>query len=96
MANFVDVMQKITKITTGLEDAEVTVASLLFFQSVPGSSSEVARKVASERRDVIKNNIDASLEHATVSVDGAIEMRKTAKIRVGQVVEFSEKIIKIS
>ena len=30
-----------------------------------------------------------------VSVDGAIEMRKTAKIRVGQVIEFSEQIIKV-
>ena len=30
-----------------------------------------------------------------VSVDGAIEMRKTAKIRVGQVIEFSEQIVKV-
>lgn len=31
-----------------------------------------------------------------VSVDGAIELRKTAKIRVGQVVEFSEQKIIIT
>ncbi len=31
-----------------------------------------------------------------VSVDGAIELRKTAKIRVGQVVEFSEQKIIIA
>ena len=30
-----------------------------------------------------------------VSVDGAIEMRKTAKIRVGQVIEFSDQIVKV-
>ena len=30
-----------------------------------------------------------------VSVDGAIEMRKTAKIRVGQAVEYSEQMIKV-
>ena len=30
-----------------------------------------------------------------VSVDGAIELRKTAKIRVGQMVEFSEQIVKV-
>ena len=30
-----------------------------------------------------------------VSVDGTIEMRKTAKIRVGQSVDFSEHLIKI-
>ena len=30
-----------------------------------------------------------------VSVDGAIEMRKTAKIRVGQTVVFSEQVVKV-
>ena len=30
-----------------------------------------------------------------VSVDGMIEMRKTAKIRVGQVIELSEQIVKV-
>lgn len=30
-----------------------------------------------------------------VSVDGVIEMRKTAKIRLGQRVEFSEQVITI-
>ena len=30
-----------------------------------------------------------------VSVDGAIEMRKTAKIRVGQIIKFSEQIVKV-
>ena len=30
-----------------------------------------------------------------VSVDGAIELRKTAKIRVGQMVEFSEQVVKV-
>ena len=30
-----------------------------------------------------------------VSVDGMIEMRKTAKIRVGQIIKFSEQIVKV-
>lgn len=67
---FVAATDKLKAITTGLEDADVVVSSFLFNQSVSGSSEETARKVASERLDLLQNKIQASLEHSTVSVVG--------------------------
>ncbi len=84
IANFVEIMKKITGVTVGLEDADVTVSSMLFFQSVVGSSQDTARKVASERLDLITHNIEASLEHATVSVDGRIHVESKKDFIEGQ------------
>ncbi len=67
---FISVMDKVKTITVGLEDADVTVSSFLFTQSVAGSSLEVAEKVAAERLDLVQNKIKAGLEHSTVSVVG--------------------------
>jgi chemotaxis protein MotB len=67
---FVAATDKLKAITTGLEDADVTVSSYIFNQSVAGSNSELAHKIASERLDLVQNKIQASLEHNTVSVTG--------------------------
>lgn len=68
---FIQVMEKLKTITVGLEDANVTVSSFLFNQSVSGSSASLAKKVASERLDLVQKRIEAGLEHATVTVSGS-------------------------
>jgi chemotaxis protein MotB len=73
-AQFVNVMEKLKGITTGLEDADIKVSSLLFNQSVAGSSSDIAKKVASERLDLVQKKIEASFEKNTNSVDGVIRV----------------------
>ena len=65
--NFIEIMKKIKGVTVGLEDANVTVYSLLFNQSVTGKSQDLAKKVASERLDLVSHNIEASFENSTVS-----------------------------
>jgi chemotaxis protein MotB len=65
---FIDVMDKIKGITTGLKDAEIKVTSGLFIQAVPGASPALANKVSSERLDLVKAKIQAGLEFNTVSL----------------------------
>jgi chemotaxis protein MotB len=65
---FVDVMDKIKGITTGLQDSEIKVTSGLFVQAVPGSNAVLANKVSSERLDLVKNKIQAGLEYNTVTL----------------------------
>jgi chemotaxis protein MotB len=67
---FVTVMDKLKAITTGLEDANVKVSSFLFNQSVVASNGEYAKKVASERLDLVQKKIEAGLEHTSVTVAG--------------------------
>ncbi len=83
-AQFIAVMDKIKGITTGLEDSNVKVSSLLFNQSVAGSNSDNAKKVASERLDLVQKKIEASLEHNTNSVDGVTRVEDKKGFVEGQ------------
>lgn len=69
---FVAAMDKLKAITTGLEDADLKVTSMLFNQSVSGSGEEYARKVSSERLDLVQNKIKAGLESTSTNVEGEI------------------------
>lgn len=75
-ANFVNVMDHIKGITTGLKDADIKVTSGLFVQAVPEASLMVANRVASQRYDVVRNKILASLEHSSVNVTGGINVKE--------------------
>jgi len=68
LTTFVDVMDKVKGVTTGLQDADIKVTSGLFVQAVPGSNPALANKVASERLDLVKNKIQAGLEYNTVGI----------------------------
>jgi chemotaxis protein MotB len=83
-AQFVAVMEKVKGITTGLEDANVRVSSLLFNQSVAGSNPDNAKKVASERLDLVQKKIEASLEHSTNTVDGVTRVEDKKGFVEGQ------------
>ncbi|UYL10000.1 chemotaxis protein MotB [Bdellovibrio sp. SKB1291214] len=75
-ANFVQVMDKIKGVTAGLKDAEIKLTSGLFVQSVPDSSAMTANRVASQRLDIVRNKVSASLESSTVTVSGAISVKE--------------------
>lgn len=68
--SFLTVMEKIKAITQGLEDADVDVTSVVFYQSVPGADPEQTRRVAGERLAMIQKKIEVSLENETVTVRG--------------------------
>lgn len=75
-ANFVHVMDKIKGVTAGLKDAEIKLTSGLFVQSVPDGSAMTANRVASQRLDIVRNKVSASLESSTVTVSGAISVKE--------------------
>ncbi|HEX7672829.1 MAG TPA: flagellar motor protein MotB [Bdellovibrio sp.] len=75
-SNFVNVMDKIKGITTGLKDADIKVTSGLFVQAVPDASLMTANKVASQRYDIVRNKILASLENSSVNVTGGINVKE--------------------
>lgn len=75
-ANFVNVMDKIKGVTSGLKDAEIKLTSGLFVQSVPDGTAMTANRVASQRLDIVRNKVSASLESSTVTVSGAISVKE--------------------
>lgn len=88
-ANFVKVMDKIKGITTGLKDADIKLTSGLFIQAVPDGSVMSANKVASERFDIVRAKVMASLESNTVNVTGGISVKeKRGEIDPAKLVGF--------
>lgn len=69
-AQFVAVMDKVKGITTGLQDADVQITSIVFEDSVYGRESRVAQNVAEERLTMIELQIKGSLENESVGVSG--------------------------
>ena len=74
-AEFVNVMEKLTAVTVGLEDAEIKLTSALFVQLVPEQTQAAAEKVAQERLDLIKNKISATFEHSSNTMKGVINVK---------------------
>jgi chemotaxis protein MotB len=83
-AEFVAVLDKLKAVTTGLEDTNITVSSLLFHESVAGSDPDVAEKVASERLDLVKNKIAAGLESPSNTVFGKADVTEKKGFVEGQ------------
>ena len=73
-ANFLDVVEKLKTITTGLEDSAINVTSMMFIQAVKDQTRETAEKVSLERKDILAAKIKAGLENNTVDVGGSIEL----------------------
>jgi len=90
---YLKVMSKIKTITTGLQDAEIRVTSAMFTQSVQSQTEVDAKRVASQRLDMVKNKIQAGLEHNSTTVIGNINVRdKQGEVDPNKLIGF----IKIS
>jgi chemotaxis protein MotB len=59
-----------------LKDAEVKLTSGLFVQAVPDGSVMSANRVASQRLDIVRNKVLASLESSSVNVNGSISVKE--------------------
>lgn len=77
---FIPVMEKLATITTGLEDADIKIVTMMLVSQVPDLQPRTAVKIASLRTDVVKAKIKANLEHNTVGVQGSVDVKnaKTA------------------
>lgn len=86
---FVNVMDKITGVVSGLKDADIKLTSGVFVQSVPEQSVDAATRVATERLDLVRNKIAASLEEVSVDIKGFTSVKeKKGEIDPGKLVGF--------
>ncbi len=76
VAGFVSVMDKMKVIMAGMKDAEIKMTSGLYVQSVPDASLMTANRVASQRYDLVRKNILASLDNKSVNVSGGINVKE--------------------
>lgn len=81
---YVNVMDRLKAVTTGLEDTTVKIESRLFNQSVQGSDPELAKNVASERLDLMEKRIQASFENSSNEMLGQIDVREKKGFIEGQ------------
>ncbi len=86
---FIFIMDKIKGITTGLADAEITLVSAMFTQSVRSQTEEEAKRIANQRLDLIRNKVAASLENTSSTVSGTINVRdKKGEIEPSRLIGF--------
>lgn len=69
-SQFVGVMEKVKGVTTGLEDVDVVLTSVVYKQSVSDGSARSAKNVAEARLDLVRDKVRESLEHPSVDVIG--------------------------
>lgn len=74
---FIEVMDKIKGVTTGLEDAKVELKSVVTTGTLPESQSRKAMNVAQERLDLVSNKVKAGLESTTVDLNGTTSVIDT-------------------
>lgn len=78
---FIEVMERLTQITSGLQESEIKITSALFIQAVPSQTADEAKKIAQERLDLIVNKVKSSFEHTNNNLQGLTNVKE----KVGEV-----------
>jgi len=84
---FVTVMERVKGVTSGLEDSDIYITSLVYDESVEGADHRYARNIAEARLDLVQAKIRASLENPNVDVFGKSLARRddrTAREKKGK------------
>ncbi|MBX3021129.1 MAG: chemotaxis protein MotB [Bdellovibrionales bacterium] len=74
-AQFVQIMDKLSKFTAGLEDANIYVDSRIYLNSVRGQNEGLAQRTAEKRLDLVLAQVDGKLEHQSVSLHSKVEVK---------------------
>jgi chemotaxis protein MotB len=72
---FIEVMDRLAQITSGLRESELKLTSALFTQAVADQKLDSAKKVAQDRLDLVTNKIKSSFEHASNSLIGSVSVK---------------------
>jgi chemotaxis protein MotB len=75
-SQFADVMEKVRKITVGLEDTIITINSEIFIETVPGRSIDKADQVALQRAYILKKYLETAIKHPSVTIQVDKNVRK--------------------
>jgi len=76
-AKFATIMDRLSKFTAGLEDADIFVDSRVYQHAFGDRAS--ATRVADKRLDMVMAQIDAKLEHQSVSLHAKSDIRPAAR-----------------
>lgn len=76
-AKFGEIMEKLSKFTAGLEDADIFVDSRVYLNTV--KSKEIGERLAEKRLDLVLSQVDAKLEHQSVSMHSKAEVKPGAR-----------------
>ena len=72
---YIEVMDRLTQVTSGLENSEIKITSALFVQAVREQKEDLANAVAQDRLDIIINKIKASFEHSSNVIKGSTNVK---------------------
>jgi chemotaxis protein MotB len=67
---FVNIMEKVKVLTTGLEHSDIGIKSVVLSDTFPAENANLANDVSNARLDLIKTQVASSLEHDSNSVLG--------------------------
>lgn len=86
---YIEVMDRLTQVTSGLENSEIKLTSALFVQAVQEQKEDLANAVAKDRLDIIVNKIKASLEHSSNVVIGSTNVKnKKGEVDLSKLIGF--------
>lgn len=68
LGQFGTVMDKLSKFTAGLEDADIFMDSRVYINSVKGQNEDLAQRVAEKRLDMVLAQVNRKLEHQSVDL----------------------------
>ena len=72
---FIEVMTRLTQITSGLQESEVKITSQLFIQAVPDKKETTAKKIAKDRMEIVSAKIKAAFEHNSNNLNESISVK---------------------
>jgi chemotaxis protein MotB len=64
-AQFVPIMEKIKILTTGLDNSEVNIQSVIYVRGYPQEKRSETNKIAGARLDLVKNQVSSTFENGT-------------------------------
>ncbi len=74
-ADFINIMNRVKKVVSGLEDSKIHLISELYLEGVPEEDPTLASNLATARLDLIQLKVKASLEHEKTEIDGNIDIK---------------------
>ncbi len=67
-AEFATIMDRLSKFSAGVQDADIYADSRLYLNSIPGQSARVGEQIAEKRLDLVLSQINLKLEHQSVDL----------------------------
>ncbi len=72
---FIEIMTRLSQITSGLQESEIKLTSAMFIQAAPDRTEVTAKKIAQERLDLVRNKVKAAFEHTNNTIIGGTSIK---------------------